>query len=88
MGQSLNCIDIARALGQILEKEVALPEDTLFFFESALGITTASELEHALHSEDFPDRETMYEMLLYPEHKTRIAIEPLLENDGIADLRS
>ncbi|MFH2058957.1 MAG: hypothetical protein ABIJ59_08650 [Pseudomonadota bacterium] len=69
---------LARAIIKIWEKEIFLSKDILFFLESACGITTPFELEHALQNEDFTDREMILEMLLFPDQHDRLAIEPLL----------
>ncbi len=73
---------ITRTLIRIWNSGVPLTGDVLFFLDSAVGLTLVQEIEDALTDEDFPDRETVIEMALFPDTATRLVIEPHLSRSG------
>jgi len=60
-----------------------LSSETLFFLDSTFGITSGLDLNDSLQDEEFPDRDMIIEMLLFPDQTSRLAIEPLLESAGL-----
>ncbi|WP_022665854.1 hypothetical protein [Desulfospira joergensenii] len=83
MGPEKQFKKIGRALEEIWEKGLFLSRASLSFLESSFGMGTATDLEDALADEDFPEREMMLEMILFPEQDVRLALEPLLETGGL-----
>ncbi len=75
---------IIQAIERIWEKGIVLSKDALSFLESIFGISTAQELEKALDTEDFPEKEMMFEYLLFPDLEILLALEALLEPGGLA----
>ena len=78
-----NCRQIVDAIYRIWEKGITLSSEILFFLDSTFGITSTVELEYALKHGDLTDRDMIMEMLLYPDQRTHMAIEPLLGNAGL-----
>ena len=73
---------IVRTIDCIWRKGLPVSEDTLFFLETTFGITRCSELASILKRTDFQDLDMILEMLIYPDHQTRLAIEPFLGSFG------
>ena len=67
----------------IWEKGRPFSADTLFFLESTLDLATPQAIKAALEEKDFPDRETMMELIFFPGRSLRLALEPLLDADGM-----
>ena len=74
---------IFQAIGQILKNGIILSRDALFFLDSSFGISTAPELEKVLGEEDFPEREMILEYLMFPDKEHLIALEPVIDLDGL-----
>ncbi len=78
-----NCKKIAQTIEQRWNKGIDLSRDALFFLESTYGVSTLKEIGGLLDQEDFSDRQTILEMILFPGQTTRLSIEPLLNPCGL-----
>ncbi len=74
---------VVKKIKQRWEKRHVLSNDTLFFLESTFSISEAFQLKDAMEQEDFPDRAIILEMILFPEQSMRLAVEPLLDSEGL-----
>lgn len=83
MGQPIDCGRIIRAIDRLWDRGIALSDDTLFFLDSCLGITTAQDLADMLGTDDAPDRDMILEMILFPGENTRLNLEPLMGHQGL-----
>lgn len=75
--------NIIQTLGQNWEKGLVLSPTTLSFLDSSFGMATATALGEALSDQEFPEREMILEMILFPEPDLRLALEPLLGPGGL-----
>ena len=84
MMQDQKSIRIADAIFRSWENGMVLSRDVLFFMESTFGITSFQELEALIRDNSNPDRDTLLELIFYPDLSVRLAIEPLLEGQGLS----
>lgn len=77
MNQKNQLDNLAQKLLEELRKGIAPEEEMCHFLESTFSITTPEELELILADTENPDREMLYELLFFPDRKTKLKLEPL-----------
>ncbi|BCS97071.1 hypothetical protein DSLASN_27030 [Desulfoluna limicola] len=60
-----------------LRKGITPEEEMCHFLESTFSITTPEELQLFLKDAENPDREMLFELLFFPDRKTKLSLEPL-----------
>ncbi len=77
-------LPIVQTIIQLWEKGIPLDDASLFFLESTFGICSAFELENAFKTREDTDQEMILEMLMFPDRKTRLLIEPMMLYEGFS----
>lgn len=75
---------ITNLLTQLLREGIDVSSDTLFFAESTYGINP-EELGRIITDRCFEEREILINLLLFPTHKMREKLEPLLVNGPLTE---
>jgi hypothetical protein len=76
--------NLAHVLGEVLERGIAVPEDTLYFAESTYGLGHRS-LVSALSDPDFEGTEALKELVFSPGEDVRTIVEPLVPLEGMPE---
>lgn len=74
---------IVHSLNHRFSRGLVITEETLFFAESTYGIN-ADELAEVLADESFEDRYVLLELMLFPDHETRMSVEQIIYNSALA----
>lgn len=71
--------ELTRTLLEELRRGITPEKEMSHFLESTFSITTPEELRLAFNDEDHPDRDMLFELLFFPDRRTKLRLEPLFD---------
>jgi len=77
MNQKSQHEKLTRTLLEELSREITPEKEMSHFLESTFSITVPEELRLVFDDEENPDRDMLFELLFFPDRKTKLRLEPL-----------
>jgi hypothetical protein len=80
MDSEEKCNQLAKKIRKILDKGITLSSDVIHYIDSTFTNPTISELQSILHDDSNCEKDSLMELLFFPDESMQIQLEELLEN--------